>query len=128
LALAGAGFLRLTSGPLAVRPDAENYREAVYLAKGGHVWFPLNPLITLYREGRYYHDEDGLYERKTAGKPLTEAHLKAYLPPEPHATIFPVGWTTWGLAARLVSESPSINGRPFGRWVVTGASLNGRLP
>jgi hypothetical protein len=131
IAAVALGSLRLHLAPnLTVTPDVQAYREAAYLAgrAPGGCWFPMNPLVTLYSDGKYYHDEDGLYERKTAGKPLTEARLNAHLPSEPHATIFPVGWTTWGLAARLVSESPSISGRPFGRWVVTGTSLNGKLP
>jgi hypothetical protein len=100
MAVAGLGFARLATSSLAVKPEVEHYREAVYLAKGGHAWFPLNPLVTLYSEGRYYPDEDGLYERQMSGHPIPRARLLASLPGDLRRVVYPWGANTWGIAQR----------------------------
>ncbi len=110
LAVAAAGFHRVTAFPASVRPEVEHYREAVYLAKDGHVWFPMNPLITLYSEGKYYADEDGLYERQVSGHPVPRARLLAGLPGDLRRVVYPWGAVTWGIAQR---ETGSV-GRRFG--------------
>ncbi|HEX2861422.1 MAG TPA: hypothetical protein VHN79_07270, partial [Lacunisphaera sp.] len=48
---------------LALRPQVDDYRLAAQMAARhpGAVWFPMHPLVTLYSDRRYYHDEDGLY-------------------------------------------------------------------
>jgi hypothetical protein len=110
LAVAVVGFYRVTAYPASVRPEVEHYREAVYLAKGGHVWFPLNPLITLYSEGRYYPDEDGLYERQLSGHPVSRARLQASFHGGLRRVVYPWGANTWGIAQR---ETGNV-GRRFG--------------
>jgi hypothetical protein len=115
LVAAALGCWRLTRESLDVRPDVEMYREADYLAKGGHVWFPLNPLVTLYSEGRYYHDEDGLNEREVSGHPVTRARLWANLPNDLKRVVYSrtptgMGIMGWGIAMR---ETGNV-GRGFG--------------
>jgi hypothetical protein len=110
LAVAVLGFARLMTSPLAVRPEVEHYREAVYLAKGGHVWFPMNPLVTIYSEGKYYADEDGLYERQASGHPVPRARLQTGLPVGLRRVVYPWGAATWGIAQR---ETGNV-GRRFG--------------
>ena len=115
LAAAALGCWRLNRESLDVRPDLEMYREAVYLAKGGHVWFPLNPLVTLYSEGRYYHDEDGLNARAVSGHPVTRARLWANLPNDLRRVVYArtpagMGIMGWGIAMR---ETGNV-GRSFG--------------
>jgi hypothetical protein len=115
LAVAVAGFYRVTAYPTSVRPEVEHYREAVYLANGGHAWFPLNPLVTLYSEGRYYPDEDGLYERQTSGHPVSRARLRASLPQDLRRVVYPWGAATWGIAQRETGNA----GRRYGLlWLV----------
>ena len=49
------------------------------------------------------------------------------MPAEPYATVFPAGWSTWGIAAGQLSPKGRM-GRPFGRWIVAGEQLKGKLP
>jgi len=107
---------------LPVRPNIQAYREANYLAARmpGKIWFPLHPLVTLYSEGRLYHDLDGLCVRRIVGQRLSDEHFFAHLPRERQAsaTLLPVGW---GLAeigdARQPLDTPV---RSFGLWRIDG--------
>ncbi len=107
---------------LSVLPRVQAYREATYLAARlpEKIWFPLNPLITLYSDGRFYHDLDGLCERSTAGQPLTDEHFAAHIPRtrQASATLLPVGWGLWGSTeGRLPKDTPV---RAFGMWRIDG--------
>ena len=120
LTLAALAFHRIMACPVSVKPEVEHYREAVYLTKGGHVWFPLNPLVTLYSEGRYYHDEDGLYERQMSGHPVPRARLQAGLPQDLRRVVYLWGGATWGIAQR---ETGNV-GRRFGLlWFVIDPNI-----
>ena len=76
---------------------------------------PLNPLVTLYSEGRYYHDEDGLNARAVNGHPVTRARLWANLPNDLRRVVYArtpagMGIMGWGIAMR---ETGNV-GRSFG--------------
>jgi hypothetical protein len=118
------------SGHPSIVPEVSIYKEAAYLARRAPraCWFPLNPLVTLLSEEKYYHDEDGLYERKLSKNFPNHAHLEAGLPFAPRAVILPRGWTTWGIAVNITSGSGKALGRPFGRWIVIGSNIDGKLP
>lgn len=108
---------------LPVVPNAQAYREAAYLAGKLHerIWFPLHPLVTLYSDGRFYHDLDGLNERALAGYPLSKDHFQAHIPRlrQASATLLPVGWGMWGEAyGRLPDLTPAFT---FGSWRIDGS-------
>jgi hypothetical protein len=99
--LAGLRFHRLTAFPMA--PATRHYDQAAQLAREfpGQIWFPWNPLITAYSEGKFYHAEDGLYMRFLADRALTPAHTFAGLPPKLQVIALPRGGTHWGVALAL---------------------------
>ena len=44
------------------------------------VYFPRLPIVTLMSEGKMYHFEYTVYERKLSGFPVSEQHFQAYIP------------------------------------------------
>ncbi len=77
---------------LPARPYTRHFTEAAAIldAFPGAVWFPQNPLITFYRDGRFWHSEDGLVTRALAG--LDDLHtpaLRRHLPAPLAAVAFP---------------------------------------
>jgi hypothetical protein len=58
-------------------------------------------MVTLYRDHRYYHDEDGLYTRQSARKPLSEPQRTAHLPSSMEALVFRYGTNDWGIARAM---------------------------
>lgn len=110
-----------TADPLTLRPRLGGYAEAATLAARlpGQVWFPLHPLVTLYSEGRYYHDEDGFYVRRMTHRMLTPGHAAAQLPARLRAIAFHRDWTDWSIARHLLP--PHSREIPFGEWTVLTA-------
>lgn len=51
----------------------------------GEMYFPDQPLSVLMAEGKLYHFLYGVYDREVAGLAVTEAHLRAHIPP--HVTL-----------------------------------------
>ncbi len=77
-----------------IKKDSEehDYIELAYnFAKKnpGKVYYPTLPLINLMAERKLYHDVTGLIDREWAGIPLSEAHLRRYIPPEVEIIAFP---------------------------------------
>ncbi len=121
----GAALLaggRLGQEPhLALRPQVADYRLAALLAQQhrGAVWFPVHPLVTLYSDRRYYHDEDGLYVRLKAGKTPSPAHAASELPAGMRLMAFRRDWSDWGIARRMLpAEAGELN---VGNWTLRGA-------
>ena len=107
---------------LPVLPNVQAYREGTYLAARmpEKIWFPLHPLVTLYSDGRFYHDLDGLCERTFAGQRPTDPHFFAHVPRQRRvsATLLPVGWGLADIAeGRLPPDNPV---RTFGLWRLDG--------
>lgn len=127
-ALLGAGLLaagiacgRLWHEPrLDLRPRIDDYRQAERIAAQyrGAVWFPVHPLVTLYSDRRYYHDEDGMYVRIKAGKTPSPAHAASQLPPAMRMMAFRNDWSDWGIARRML---PAQAGElTVGNWTLRG--------
>lgn len=100
------------------RPLTEHYRQAEFLARSfrNEIWFPWNPLVTLYSEDCLYHAEDGLYVRFLAGHALTLAHARAHLPPRMYVIALPRGGTDWGIALHFLP--PGARRAEFGLWTL----------
>ncbi len=119
LATAGVCAARIWRIPsVSFRPLVEHYRQADALARSlpDEIWFPWNPLVTIYRDGRFYHVEDGLYMRLLSGYPLTVAHLYQDLPRHLCVIALPRDGATWGLAARLAPPGAEVSN--FGLWTL----------
>jgi hypothetical protein len=100
------------------RPLTAHYQQAEILARSfpNEIWFPWNPLVTIYGENRFYHVEDGLYVRFLAGRPLSLAHARAFLPPHMCVIALPRGGTDWGLALQFLP--PHARRAEFGLWTL----------
>ncbi|MDD2762937.1 MAG: hypothetical protein PHE83_03060 [Opitutaceae bacterium] len=99
-------------------PAVEHYRQAAVLAQAfpEQIWFPCNPLITIFSDGRVYHDEDGLHMRQVSGMPPRLDYLNAYLPRHMCVIALPRNVYTWGIAEQL---GPAQRKRDlFGSWVL----------
>jgi hypothetical protein len=55
----------------------------------GATWFPKNPVVTFYTDGRLYHVEDGIATRHLAGMGLRERDFRAHLPPQLGVVVYP---------------------------------------
>lgn len=89
---------------LVLRPELANYRTAEALAARypQQIWFPTHPLITLYSEGRYYHDDDGLWVRIMSGHAASVEHVAAHLPAALRIVASRADWVDWGMARTIV--------------------------
>ncbi len=67
----------------------------------GRVWFPWNPVLTIYSDDRFYHAEDGIYVRFLTGHALDYVHARAHLPENWQITALPAGGSDWGIALNL---------------------------
>ncbi|MBL9188310.1 MAG: hypothetical protein JNK23_12565 [Opitutaceae bacterium] len=127
---AAAAALALTAGRVlaepefALRPQLAACREAEVIADQfkGAVWFPMHPLVTLYSDRRYYHDEDGLYTRGKARRPVPAAQAAAHLPALMRAIAQRHDWTDWGIARSMLP--PGSADTVIGHWTVR----TGRAP
>ncbi len=119
LAAAAIACGRVVSAPqLPLRPQVDHYHDAGRIAANlrGQVWFPFNPLVTLYSEQRYYHDEDGLYVRNVAKKPIPPAQAAAHLPAALRVMAFHTAWNDWGIAKSMLP--PGSTALPSGEWAL----------
>lgn len=118
LAAAVACVQLILSPELPVLPQVAAYHEAETLAAKlpGRVWFPVHPLVTLYNDHRYYHDEDGLFVRAVTGQNLSPTHLWMHLPPDMSIIAFRRNYTTWGMAEQLLPHDALQY--EFGSWTL----------
>jgi hypothetical protein len=82
----------------------------------GQIWFPWNPLVTYYSDGQFYHVEDGLFVRFIAGKPLTMAEGRAFLPRQWRALALWPGGLDYGIAVHLCPTANKITETPY--WTI----------
>jgi hypothetical protein len=125
LAVLAIGCGRVLATPrLQLRPQVAAYREAEQIAARfrSQVWFPFHPLVTLYSEGRYYHDEDGLYVRIRSQKPIPEDQIAAHLPPAMRVIALREGWSDWNIARRMLP--PNARAVSMGEWQLWSAANN----
>lgn len=80
-------------GALPLRPDSARLELGERLARAnpGQLWFPQNPLITFFSDGKIYHAEDGIVTRDLAGIGLRKADFQRHLPAQLRAVVYPVG-------------------------------------
>lgn len=125
-ALAGAGAALaistgrvLTESDFPLRPNVAAYRQAERIAAASPraLWFPLHPLVTLYSDHRYYHDEDGLWTHLRAKQPVGPEQMAAHLPPAMRSIVIHNAWPNWSLVAHrmLPPESHHVD---VGYWTV----------
>ncbi len=115
-AICGLRYFRSSPRPLA--PMVEQYREAKVFAAAlrGRIWFPWNPLVTIYSEDRFYDVEDGITMRYLAGDPLSRRQAWRGLPSHLDVIALPRWQTTWGFALRFAP--PKTKTKPFGLWTL----------
>lgn len=116
--LAGIGSARLlavASLALAVHandltslpshPLREHFDDAAQLnaAYPHAIWFPQNPIITFYADGRLWHSEDGVRTRNFAGYAPSQADFRRHLPPNLQVIAYPEKEDV-SLATALLSE------------------------
>jgi hypothetical protein len=126
---AGVASSRIMGEPaLHLRPQTDDYRQAADFAarNRGAIWFPVHPLVTLYSEGRYYHDEDGLYVRFSAHRPLSERQAAAHLPAALRVMAFRNDWTDWGIARRMLP--PNSQEEVIGNWTLRSGVVEAAKP
>ncbi len=77
---------------LPSRPVTQHLVVAEQLARArpGQLWFPLNPLVTVYADGKLYHVEDGLVTRFLAGYGVRERDFRRDLPAQLSAVVYPI--------------------------------------
>ena len=112
----------------ALRPQVAAYREAEQLAEHfpRAIWFPVHPLITLYSDHSYYHDEDGFYIRMKAHKRYTPDQVAQHLPSEMRVMAFRNGWNDWGIARRMLPPDPVQSN--LGNWTLWSGTRNPSPP
>ena len=103
--------------PLSLRPQLSGLRQGAALARQlpGQIYFPWNPLLTYFSEGRFYHAEDGLITRSLAGRPLPLAVVNAHLPPAMCVVAYH-GYTIEGFVRSLVPADARRD--RFGEWIL----------
>ena len=76
---------------LPVRPFTRQFEDAgrIMAAYPHALWFPSNPLITFYADGRLWHSEDGVVTRFLAGYGLREPDFRRHLPPGLQGVVYP---------------------------------------
>ena len=120
LLAAGIGLFIINQQELTrLRPMTDHYATAEALAAGvpDGIWFPFNPTVTLYSDGSYYHDGDGLFVRTLIGSPITFEHLRRHLPANFQAIAQSSATTNWNLVE--ATAPPNATQSRFGSWNVT---------
>jgi hypothetical protein len=124
MAVAALACARVLHAPrLPMKPQTAGHEESARLAARwpGQIWFPFHPLVTLYSEGRYYHDEDGLFVRKGTRWPLKPEHVAAHLPPALTVFAFRTGWSDWGVAKSMLPSNARSS--EVGGWTLWTAAV-----
>jgi hypothetical protein len=117
--------LAILSGRLATReislwqPPIGVYDEAIELSRRlpRVLWFPWNPLVTVYSEGRLYPVEDGLYVKQVTGRPEPREQTLAQLPAEFAGIVLAGTGSQWGLASSLLPRP--VETIELHYWVIT---------
>jgi hypothetical protein len=113
------GCLGLTTAArLPLYPQLAAYRDAEALAARyrEQIWFPMHPLVTLYSDRRYYHDEDGLFLRQITHRAVAREHVAAHLPRAMRMIALRNFWTDWGVARSLLPAP--VRQIPVGDWTI----------
>ena len=84
-------FRNLPLGPLTAYVDQATKLAAVAPETA---WFPNNPIVTFYSDGKIYHVEDGLATRHLAGLGIREVDFRRHLPARLSTIIYDAGFTS----------------------------------
>lgn len=115
-ALAG----RIATRPVRIwRPLIVAYDDARDLSRQfpGQIWFPWNPLVTVFSEGRLYQVEDGLYVRSLVSRPVPKSVSREHLPPRFAAMAVSNQGSTWGIAEKLLPAP--LEAIDLGNWTLS---------
>jgi hypothetical protein len=87
----GLGLRATQFEALPTRPFTSHLAaaEALVRAHPHHLWFPQNPLITFYADGKLWHSEDGIATRHLAGYGLREPDFRRHLPSPLEGVVYP---------------------------------------
>jgi len=111
---------RIATRPVKIwQPFIAAYEDAGDLSRQfpGQIWFPWNPLVTVFSEGRLYQVEDGLYVRSLVGRPVPESVSLRHLPPQFSAMAVSNQGSTWGIAERLLPST--LEQIDLGNWTLS---------
>lgn len=103
--------------PLPMRPQLTGLRQGAALARQlpRQVYFPWNPLLTYFSDGRFYHVEDGLITRSLAGRPVPLAVVNAHLP----SAMCVIAYHRYTVESYVRSLIPANAKRDtFGEWIL----------
>ncbi len=87
--------------PLSPNTGYLERADQIARASPGEIYFPWNPLVTFFSEGRFYHAEDGFYVRYLVGKAPSRPDAMKNLPPAWSITAFRGADTGWGIVEQL---------------------------
>lgn len=107
LAVAAIGAItgRINTRPVTIwQPLIVAYDDAHDLSRQfpGQIWFPWNPLVTVFSEGRLYQVEDGLYVRSLVNRPVPQSVSREHMPPRFTSVAVSNQGSTWGIADKLL--------------------------
>ena len=90
---------------LPSKPLTRHFEHASRLAAAHphEIWFPRNPVITYYADGKLWQSEDGIQTRFLAHYGLREADFRRYLPPKLTAVAYPAQFND-SFSMALLSE------------------------
>lgn len=86
IALRWNDVIALPAEPITAHLDAAEQLMATHPHR---LWFPRNPLITYYADGKLWHSEDGVQTRFLANYGLREADFRRHLPPDLEGVAYP---------------------------------------
>ena len=103
--------------------NTRRYDDAMAVARAfpDGVWFPWNPMVTIYSEGRRFADEDGLAVWALANHAISLNALTRHLPPHFTAIALPAGLPHWGVAYEL--RPAHAHRSQIGEWLIDDWSL-----
>ena len=111
---------RITTRPVKIwQPLIVAYDDARDVSRQfpGQIWFPWNPLVTVFSEGRLYQVEDGLYVRALVGRPVPATQSTQHLPPKFSAMAVSNQGSTWGIAEKLLPAP--LEAIDLGNWTLS---------
>ncbi len=122
VALRWPEFRELPSQPLT----AHLTQASLVAAKAPQsTWFPNNPVVTFYSDGKLYNVEDGLATRHLAGIGIREVDFRRHLPAPLTTIVYDVRVTS-PFALQLLSEFTLAS--RTGRWALYQKASSARAP
>ncbi len=115
---------RITTREINVwRPHVEAYHESVSLSRRlpERLWFPWNPLVTIYSERRLYAVEDGLYVKQVTGRPESPDQTRRHLPGKFAAIVLAGTGSDWGIASGFLP--PPVEQVDLEFWTITRRAM-----